>query len=138
MSKPSNAQIQFVNFLVLDSKIAIKDRGNFELAFDFYKPSGTYLKDLGQFMLYLNLRIKEKNNLLSIDIKTVSFFQVEDTEYETLKKFFTYNCPAIVFPYIRSFISTISAQSGFGTITIPTMNLLPLSTKLEKNLTINE
>ena len=44
------------------------------------------------------------------------------------------NGPAIVFPYIRSFISSMSSLSGFETITLPTLNLSGYREQLIKDL----
>ncbi|PIQ16396.1 MAG: protein export chaperone secb, partial [Flavobacteriales bacterium CG18_big_fil_WC_8_21_14_2_50_32_9] len=41
------------------------------------------------------------------------------------------------FPYIRAYISALTALSGLKTITIPTMNLTGLGEKLKRKTTFD-
>jgi len=52
------------------------------------------------------------------DFKTSSFTKV--------------NAPAIAYPYLRAFITTITLNSGFKPFTLPTINFVKLSQKREK------
>lgn len=136
MKKPEVSKFQFINFVVRESRFAFVERGEYEFYFDF-TPSGKVYPALGQFELHLDLKIREKNDLVKIDIKTISFFAYEEQEGNLAEnKFFTMNAPAIVYPYIRAYIATLTAQSGIGTITMPAMNLAPLGEVLKKKIQV--
>jgi preprotein translocase subunit SecB len=135
MKKPEISKFQFDNFVVLESRFLIVERGDYEFSFEF-TPSGKVYPSLGQFELYLNLQVREKNNLLEIDVRTVSYFTFEEEGLLAENKFFTTNAPAIVYPYIRAYIATLTAQSGVGTITMPSMNLTPLGDILRESISV--
>lgn len=135
MKKPEISKFQFSNFIVRESHFAILERGEFEFTFEF-SPSGKVYPSLGQFELYLDLKVHEKNDLVKVEVKTISFFTYEEEGSLADNKFFTMNAPAIVYPYIRAYIATITAQSGIGTITMPAMNLTPLGELLHKNIEV--
>ncbi len=46
------------------------------------------------------------------------------------------NAPAILFPYIRSYISTLSTLSGLSPIVLHTLNLTSLKDELLDNIEI--
>jgi preprotein translocase subunit SecB len=73
--------------------------------------------------------INESIPKINIVFKAIfSFTGVE--KLEDIPDFFYRNALAIVFPYIRSFVSTLTLQSNSKLIILPTMNL----SKLEKPL----
>ena len=135
MSKPEVSSFQFTNFVVLESHFQIMERGNYEFTFEF-APAAKVYPSLGQFELYLDIEVREKNDLLRIDIKTVSYFTYEEEGDLAENRYFTTNAPAIVYPYIRAYIATMTAQSGVGTVTMPSMNLMPLGDSLRENISI--
>lgn len=129
------SKFQFSNFVVQESHFILRERGEYEFTFGF-NPSGKVFPALGQFELYLDLEVREKTDLVRIDIKTVSFFTFEEGANISDNQFFTLNAPAIVYPYIRAYISTLTAQSGVVTINMPAMNLLSLGEHLGKNIEV--
>jgi len=135
MNKPEVSKFQFANFVVRESHFLVVERGDYEFRFEF-APAGKVYPSLNQFELYLDLSVREKNDLLSIEIKTVSYFTYEEEGSLAENKFFTVNAPAIVYPYIRAYIATLTAQSGIGTVTMPSMNLTPLGDILKKNIVV--
>lgn len=50
-----------------------------------------------------------------------------------IPNYFYANSLAIIFPYIRAFVSTITLQSNMHPIVLPTVNLMGLSEKLKRN-----
>ena len=44
--------------------------------------------------------------------------------------FLTINAPAIAFPYVRSYISNLTLQSGFSPIILPSVNFVKLAKKI--------
>lgn len=54
-------------------------------------------------------------------------------EFDEIPLFFYGNSIAILFPYIRSFVSTLTLQANFPPLVLPTLNLLHLAEPLRKN-----
>ncbi|MFW6352660.1 MAG: protein-export chaperone SecB [Bacteroidota bacterium] len=52
---------------------------------------------------------------------------------ETLDKLLYINAPALLFPYIRANISTLTNLSGFELVNFPTLNMTKLGNDLKKN-----
>ena len=56
-------------------------------------------------------------------------------EFNDIPGFFYPNSIAILFPYIRAFVSTLTLQANVTPIVLPTLNLTNLQEKLKKNTT---
>lgn len=50
--------------------------------------------------------------------------------------YFYANSIAILFPYVRAFVSTVTLQANYPPIVLPTMNLSSLSEKLRDNVQV--
>lgn len=135
MSKIKKASFSFVNFIVRESHIVLNEQGEFNIDIDI-KPKGYILKSLNQFHLELDVEIKEEHNRFNIKLVTISTFNFDpDANLEEYKStLFVENAPAIVFPYIRAYISNLTVQSGLFTITLPTLNLSGLAKDLKGNI----
>jgi preprotein translocase subunit SecB len=138
MSDKSN-KISFKNFYVKESYIKFNKLEDLDINVDF-KTSGLVLKEKKVFILSIETIITEKDNNLNINLKTDSFFEFfDDNDLDSLiDSFFIVNSPAITFPYIRAYISSLSALSGLTTIILPTLNLSKIGTSLKQNITIKE
>jgi preprotein translocase subunit SecB len=74
------------------------------------------------FKIIMDLEVKDER-YFQINLSAIGNFQITQELTDDLKKkFVNSNAPAIMFPYIRSFISTLTANLGnvIGTVTIPT------------------
>lgn len=102
-----------------------------ELDFD---PSGIFHSDTKIFELKIVFKAfdKEKgikNPQVSIDfVSTFSFTNVD--EIKEIPDFFYRNAIAIVFPYIRAFISNLTLLSNSKLLILPTMNMAKLEVPL--------
>ncbi|NLJ01090.1 MAG: hypothetical protein GX371_08085 [Bacteroidales bacterium] len=77
-----------------------------------------------KFKLLLDVNVRDKNNSLNIDISSEGFFEFDDELSESEKEFFfNINALAILFPYIRAYISTLTSLSGIQPLILPTINL---------------
>jgi preprotein translocase subunit SecB len=67
----------------------------------------------------------------SVRVKMVAIFEcVGDSPIPDFNEFGRINGAAIIFPYIREHITSITFKAGMGTITLPIMNFsIPLSKK---------
>ena len=65
----------------------------------------------------------QEEKLFSFQIKALGYFEILGTIDESVRKnFMNISAPAIVYPYIRSFISNTLLQSGMQPIMLPPMN----------------
>jgi len=89
------------------------------------------------FTVFFELEVKSVQGFkLSVDY--VAVFETEGIVSEEFKRshFPTLNAPAIVYPYLRSFISTVTLNAGYNAIIIPTVNFQAIANKskqTEKN-----
>ena len=75
-----------------------------------------------------------KNQKQIIFVKCVAFFEFNDiSKFEDIPEYFFTNSIAILFPYIRAFVSTLTLQANIPPIILPTMNLISLQEKLKAN-----
>jgi preprotein translocase subunit SecB len=98
-------------------------------------PKGKYFKEQNKFELSLGIRIKDNNNILKIEIDSVGSFILDgQNSDEMLKSYLFLNAPAILFPYIRAYIASLTTLSGAGfPVTLPTLNLTNIGQELERN-----
>lgn len=132
-------KLSFNKFIVKDSRISFYHINDFDINIDF-KTTGLVLKSEKKFILLLETTITEKMESFNINIKSESIFDfsnLEDLEL-LMDSFFVVNAPAITFPYIRAYISGLTALSGLPTITLPTLNLTKIGESLKKNITIKD
>lgn len=67
----------------------------------------------------------EHNGIEEVHIKISmggSFQRIGETQIEDLKRFGEVNGAAIIFPYIREHLTSLSAKAGLGLIILPPMN----------------
>lgn len=126
---------RFLNFFVKESHIILNQQGEHKIQVNFY-PKGYIFRSLKQFHLELALEIREETNKFNIRVVSVSVFEFpQDADLEKYKSgYFIVNAPAITFPYIRAYISNLTAQSGLFTITLPTFNLIKMGESLKDNI----
>lgn len=106
-----NASIKFdKNNVPKDMKVEMKRGGN--------------KKDDNEYCFSIAVRIedKERGFDLSVDCSSVFEFDSALTE-EELQRYTSVNAPAILFPYVRAYISTLTSLSGISPIILPTINL---------------
>lgn len=101
-----------------------------------FNPSGIYNQTKGEFNLTLEFiaseNIENGNDVIAVvSISTFKF--TENTPLIELPDFFYKNAIAIVFPYMRAFISTLTLQSNSGLLTLGLMNLTQLEQPLKEN-----
>ena len=58
------------------------------------------------------------------------FYFEKGIEEKQLNNYFYINAPAILFPYIRAYITTLTSLSGLKPIILPTLNLIGLGKDL--------
>jgi|LGVF01.1.fsa_nt_gb preprotein translocase subunit SecB len=126
------SEFQFKGYFIKSSSIdlGIGKKGG-KLSLNFI-PKGKINTTNSSFELDLLVEITEANNAVKIIVNAIGNFKFSSMSNE-LDNFFYISAPAILFPYIRSYITSLSALSGVTPIILPTMNLTHLSEELKNN-----
>lgn len=132
MTEAKKASFSFIDFVINECSIDFKKDRTSEISINF-DPSGKHFLKTNTFKLFLSVEIVNALKEQLIEIKTESTFQFSE-DLSNLTTFFTINAPAIIFPYIRSFVSSLTIQSGHKPIVLPTLNLSGLAQVLESNI----
>lgn len=133
-SNTNKSDFKFEEYRIIKSVINIKEGGVPDDVYDInISPSG--LKSKNQFDLTLDIDIKDKNGIVDIDISVVGVFCFrDDIDVNLLPNYFAVNAPAILFPYMRAYISLLTSLSGIGSVLLPTLNLSSLAKELIENI----
>ena len=129
-----NSTFQFDNFKILRSLFELNENAEVgELSVGF-KSEGKLDFDKGKFNLGLGIFISDSAETIKIEIDAIGYFSFENLERESLSNFLFINAPAILFPYLRAYISSLTTLSGIRPIVLPTLNLTSLREDLESNV----
>lgn len=74
------------------------------------------------YEITLNTTVSDKCEKLYVNVKCRALFHTEQENRRMLEK----NTIAIMFPYIRSYISIITTQPGMMPIVLPAMNIVAM------------
>lgn len=74
------------------------------------------------FEVLLNIIISDEEEIVFVDVTGRAIFSTEQKKSDLLEK----NTLAIMFPYIRSYVSIITTQPGMNPIVLPAMNIVAL------------
>lgn len=132
MENPSS--FQFENFIINKSLFELgNNSGVSDLSIGF-RPSGKLDMVNQMFTLELAVFISDSSEAFKVEIESLGFFKFNNIEKEDLSSFLYFNAPAILFPYIRAYISSLTTLSGIKPIMLPTLNLSNLKDDLEQNI----
>lgn len=129
-----NSFFQFDNFIIQKSVFELvqkEDVGELSVGF---KSEGKLDFDKGRFNLELGIFISDSSDSLKIEIDSIGYFNFENLDRDSLSNFLFINAPAILFPYLRAYISSLTTLSGIRPIVLPTLNLTSLKEDLESNI----
>ncbi|TKC10342.1 hypothetical protein FA048_09125 [Pedobacter polaris] len=89
-----------------------------------FNPSGLIDYDTSGYVLTIDFEVKDANDAFTIKCNCIGYFKfkVEEGKSADLKSFFYLNAPAIIFPYIRSYIASVTALSGLEAVNLPLIN----------------
>lgn len=107
-------------------------KSSFNIKFD---PSGVFDKDKSQYWLTFKFTAKEDvtgREIVSVNCVALYLFKGVNS-IEEIPAFFYNNAIAILFPYIRAFVSTVTLQANIKPILLPTLNLSDLQDRLKEN-----
>tara|TARA_A100000171_G_scaffold50492_1_gene62111 strand:+ start:1962 stop:2381 length:420 start_codon:yes stop_codon:yes gene_type:complete len=137
MTEAKKSSFRFIDFLINKSTFSYKSA--YQDVNVNIIPSGKLFTKDKTFELTLDVRITEKeiHDEELVRILSTAIFEFEDEvkDKESISSYFLVNAPAIAFPYIRSYIASLTVQSGKQALLLPTYNLSALGDTLKENLT---
>lgn len=78
--------------------------------------------DEEEYEVILITTVSDKNENIYVNVKGKAIFHTQQKNMDMLEK----NTIAIMFPYIRSYISIITTQPGMAPIVLPAMNIIAM------------
>lgn len=112
----------------------LSDNMSLDIAFT---PSGKYNPETGTYSLAFAFKAKAESGkpVITIECNAVYCFN-EAMPFEDIPVYFYSNSIAILFPYIRAFVSILTLQANVQPIMLPTFNLESLKDELLHNTTV--
>lgn len=123
--KKDEAKFRFLDFRIQESRISIKDANLISDQLNVNFEQSEYLSDEESLFKYeMSVGIEDDNKYLNIQIVASGLFEF-DKNLTNLEKqaFFSVNAPAILFPYVRAYITTLTSLSGIKPVILPTLNM---------------
>jgi len=101
-----------------------------------FNPKGKIYKSQSKFELEIEFNAKDENDSFEVNIKATAFYTFKNVHFENneISSIFLVNAPAILFPYIRAYISTLTALSGISPVLLPTVNLTGMKDALMSSI----
>ena len=138
MSNP--ASFQLTDYIFNDIMLRFEKELPKELSVDI-NPSGIFYPENNSFDLtaeFIAFIETDKVNPF-IRIKCNGNFVIPNAKsLDDIPEFFYRNALAILFPYLRAFISVLTLQANIPPLVLPTYNLSELEKPLRENTTINQ
>lgn len=100
-----------------------------------FNTMGIYFEEHKTFQLTFEVYIKESEKedpFLHIQCNGLFHFK-NVTNFEEIPDFFYRNSIAILFPYVRAYVSMVTTQANIKGIILPTFNLTGIEKELRKN-----
>jgi len=109
-----------------------KENSDLEMGFH---PSGRYNESSGLYELFFTFTANEKDtDKKVIKVKSVSEFLFDKPyKFDEIPSYFFTNSIPIIFPYMRSFISTLTLQANANVLMLGLINFTNASEPLKEN-----
>ena len=134
MEKVKKSEFSFEGLYIKESHIKRdieNSTGNF--SFDII-PSGTIFNEKKEFILNLVAELADENNSFEAKIHAVATFRFNEViSNDILENYFYINAPAIVFPYLRAYITSLTSLMGHTPVILPLLNMTNLKENLKNN-----
>lgn len=121
-------KIKFVKFFVKSLKYKIENENENDISEDLeisLKVSSVFDHENDKnYLVNFKLEVKSKDEDLVIKVNAFGLFSTLDaiTDEFKLSSFVKVSSPAIAFPFLRSYINTITTNSGISPIILPSFN----------------
>lgn len=105
-----------------------------------FNPSGVFHSKEARYDLVFDVTVgcNETNTEVIKVSCEASFSFGNKISIEEIPEYFYPNCLAIVFPYVRAFVSTVSLQANVQPVVLPTINLMGLTEELKEQTKVIE
>lgn len=137
----NNKEVAFrlVNYKFTKATLNFDIPEDAEFVIDF-KPSGKLKEIEGTYDLSFDTIVKcEETDTIIVEVSCIAQFSFMDRiKFEEIPDFFYPNSLAILFPYIRAFVSTLSLQANSSPMILPTVNLMGLTEVLRDKTSVVE
>ena len=130
----ATAKFRFLNYLIYESFIQINNHEKLDTSSNL-QVSQTGSEDIEKSIYSIDfvMDLTGEEDSIKINVKCKGIFQFDKSLSEEEKdKFYNINAPAILFPYLRAYISSLTALSGIPPIILPTLNFAARQ-KIEKS-----
>lgn len=130
----TQASFKFINYLVKESAFSIKSHAiSKAMKLNLHMDVDIEAEDR-KSVLRMTLKVKDATDNIDIKVVMEGWFEDLESSQDQKEAFMCMNAPAILFPYVRGFVTTITAQAGVPAIIIPTLNLVENGEKLLKRI----
>jgi preprotein translocase subunit SecB len=135
MNEPVKAAFSFENFRIVSFELNELTPDNDELGISIV-PSGVYFEKEGVFEVTIDFSATEISSEDTPAVKAIlkaKFTFQNPIPIGEIPGFFYLNSIAIVFPYLRAFISSLTLQANIKPLILPVLNLTGLDKPLRDN-----
>ena len=106
----------------IDSSVNVQ----FEFSAQKNETNGNYYAELKTILKMLH----ERNEVLSLECTFVGIFSyIKREENINMDDFIKYNCPALMLPYVREHISSVTLKAGMKPVLLAPINIIALLNK---------
>ena len=139
MEKPIDSLLSFSGFKIVHSSIDFNGPIGQNMNFGI-DASGEINKSTNVFLLWLKVHVTDDIASLNIKVDASAEYKIEGGNIDdpAFSNYLFLNAPAILFPYIRAYITALTSLSGAETITIPPLNMSGIMDSLKKHTQIIE
>jgi preprotein translocase subunit SecB len=119
----TEAKFIFDSYLITKSSISISAK-NVSRILDIQVDLDANIKDANNLIgeIIMSIAITDANKVLDLSVTIEGVFLGEEITKENMNQFVAFNGPAILFPYLRAYLTSLTAQSGINPIVLPTVN----------------
>ena len=105
-----------------------------------FNPSGVFHSKEARYDLVFDVTVGcNETNTEVIEVTCEASFSFGNKiSIAEIPEYFYPNCLAIVFPYVRAFVSTVSLQANVQPVVLPTINLMGLTEELKERTKVVE
>ena len=135
--KIEKARFRFVEYLFKETSIKLTGEDISDDVEFGIEPNGIFEEDNKTFILTLNVLVKDKKSSLEVKMTVTGKFEYETNDIQELVPYLGFNAPAIMFPYIRAYITNITALGGMSPIILPTLNMESVGKELLDKISSN-
>lgn len=136
--KVEKARFRFVEYLFKETSIKLTGEDISDDVEFGIEPNGIFEEDNKMFILTLNVLVKDKKSSLEVKMTVTGKFKYETNDIQELVPYLGFNAPAIIFPYIRAYITNITALGGMTPIILPTLNMESVGKELLDKISSNK